>query len=109
MLRLIQAHSATAWQEQCRYLPPALFVHASALHTLGLQLRHGDRKVIAHQVEFGPLVARSWVERRLTRRKRKDQPPMPCIDRVKAKHVAEKITISLGVLAVEDKMRSIDH
>ena len=34
---------------------------------------------------------------------------MPRVDRVKAKYVTKKITISLSVLTVKYKMRSIDH
>jgi hypothetical protein len=34
---------------------------------------------------------------------------MPRVDRVKAKHVTKKTTISLSVLTVKDQMRTIDH
>ena len=109
MLRLIQPYCVATRQRQCRDQSPALIVHWAAAHALRLQLHHRDRKVITHQIELRPLIMRRGVERSLTRRQGKDQPSMPRVDRVKAKYVTKKITISLSVLTVKYKMRSIDH
>jgi hypothetical protein len=109
MLRLIQTHRPATGQRDGRDLPPALIAHGSAPHTSDVQLCHGLGQVIAHQIEFRPIVTRGGVEGGLARRQGKDQPAMPSVDRVKAKHVAKKITVGLRVLAVKNKMRSIDH
>src|SRR5882757_7088625 len=109
MLRLIQPHRSATGQRDRRDLPPALIVHGSTPHALRAQFCHGLCKVIAHQVEFRPLVASGGMECGLARWQGEDQPTMPRVHRVKAKHIAKKLAVGLRVLAVENKMRSIDH
>src|SRR5690349_19207607 len=49
------------------------------------------------------------MNRRLRRRQAEDQPPMSHIDRAKRKDVGEECAVCLGVLAVEQDVRSKNH
>src|SRR5262245_57467285 len=42
-------------------------------------------------------------------RQREDQPPATGVDRLVLKHVAEKCSVSLGVLAVDDDVSAVNH
>src|SRR5262249_62306600 len=42
-------------------------------------------------------------------RQREDQPPVTGVDRLVLQHVAEKRSVSLGVLAVDDDVSAVNH
>src|SRR5262245_30742968 len=42
-------------------------------------------------------------------RQREDQPPVTGVDRLVPQHVAEKRSVSLGVLAVDDDVSTVNH
>src|SRR5262249_48914605 len=45
----------------------------------------------------------------LSWRQREDQPPVTGVDRLVLQHVAEKRSVSLGVLAVDDDVSAVNH
>ena len=51
----------------------------------------------------------SRVHGHLAGREREDQPSLSSVDVIEAQHIAQKGAVLLGVLAVDEEMRSDDH
>ena len=110
MLRLIEADLASTGQLHLGNGSPSCFLNG---RTLNVFLREGGNfgfQVVAHEIEFvdnTTFVGR--MECGFCRRQSEDQPAMACINRLKSEDVAKEGAVSLGVLGVDDDMRSIDH
>jgi hypothetical protein len=64
--------------------------------------------ISAHQVEFMPAVV-AGMKRGLRRRQRENQPAVSRIHRPEPEHIVEKGAVSVGILAVNDHMRTEDQ
>ena len=84
---------------------------ADELHALGRQLldRRGD--VVAHEGELVPARVRSAgrVHAHLGGWQPEDQPTVACVDVPRSKDVAQELPGAVGVVRVDDGMRSDDH
>ena len=84
---------------------------ADELHALGRQLldRRGD--VVAHERELVPARVRSAGREHahLGGWQPEDQPTVACVDVPQSKNVAQELPGAVGVVRVDDGMRSDDH
>jgi hypothetical protein len=65
--------------------------------------------VIAHQEEFVEVVLVGRMHCDLGWRQREDQPSVAGVDRLVLEHITEERSISLGVLAVDDDVSTVNH
>jgi NAD(P)-dependent dehydrogenase (short-subunit alcohol dehydrogenase family) len=79
------------------------------LDPLGLEGRHGGGDVVAEQVELGPAARLGRVDGDLGRRECEDQPAAASVDRPGAEDLGQCRPGRVGVLAVEDGVRAVDH
>src|ERR1700733_12018749 len=109
MLRLIQAHLASAGKLNHGDRTPAFFVKVRTRNALGLERRDLGFHVIAHKIKLMPAIVPRGMNSQLGRRQSEDQPSMAYIDERKTKNIAQKNAIRLRILAIDDDMRAKDH
>lgn len=109
MLGLIDAELTAARQGQAGDRAPALFVDGGAGHVLSFQVGDQGVDVVAHQEELVFLVLVGRVHGDFGWRQREDQPPMTGVDLRILQHVAQECAVGLGILAVDDDVRAVNH
>src|ERR1019366_3306311 len=109
MFGLVQADSAATGQRQLRQDSPAFLFYTAELHVVALQRLHGGLQVVAHEIQFVPVVFFIGMERRLGGWQRKNQPTVSGIDWGKLEDVAEELAVGFGVFAVDDDVSAGDR
>ena len=118
MRRLIKSNFTAAGQLNCRLNSPVFFFGMRAAHAFSLQRFHECRQVVAHEVENRTQKLASamgltslvigGVNPDLCWRQGKYESTTASVDRAKAENVAEESTVGLRVIAVQEKMSTID-
>ena len=116
---LIQTELTAARQSQGCPKAPVLFLDFRGLNRLPLEPPNGRPQVVTHQIENCPeelvgcvtlnKVLASRVDRDLSGRKRKDEPPIARVDARKPKHLAKETSVDVGILAVEQEVSTGDR
>jgi len=106
--RLVQADLAAARQGEMGESPPARFGDICEGNSSVAQVAHRGVEVVAHQVQLVGCGVLAWVHRHLGWGKFEYEPPVAGVDMRISQDVTEEPTVSLGILAVDDEMRSIN-
>src|SRR5438552_506534 len=107
--RLVHAELSASRQSHFREVSPRLVVHWPASHALLFHVRHEAFEVIAHEVELLHVVFFRRVHGHLCRRQSEDEPSSANVDVRKFQHFAKKRAVRVGILAVDDGVRTDDH
>lgn len=109
VLRLV--HSKFASTGQCDHgnRPPSLIIGSRTLDLLLLESLDCHFDVIAHQKYSVRIIFLRRMDSELGRRQSENEPTIACVNVRKLQDVAEKFSIRLGILAVEDHVHSGDH
>ena len=107
MLRLVEPNPAPAWQADPRDAAPSLLAKGPGEgNTFPLQLLGRRLDVVAQEVELVIVRLLGGMQRKLTRRKREDEPAAARIDGVQSEDVAKERTVGLGIAAVDQNVRT---
>src|SRR4029453_13502438 len=109
MARFIQTEIATTRQADHRQESPSLVAHRSAFDALLGESSALCLNLVAHQIEVLLVAGPGRVASDFGGWCGEDQPPLTRINPGKAKHVAEKSAVRLGVTAVDDRVHACDH
>jgi hypothetical protein len=102
MFRLIKTDlAATGKRKFCDPAPARLF-DLRALDALLFERGHFGFQIVAHKVEFVRALPVARMNGGFCGRQAEDEPAMSRIHGFEAEDIAEKRTIGLGVIAVED-------
>jgi hypothetical protein len=106
---LIEADDTASWQPNAGERTPSLFHHGRTVNALCPKRPNFSREIFAHEIELVLVIHIRRMKSSFGWRQREDQPSMPGIDRCKAEHLAEKLPVRFGVLAVQNYMRARYH
>src|SRR5215510_14829606 len=109
MARFIQTEIATTGQADRSQQSPSLIAYRPALDALLGESSALRLHVVAHQIELLLVAGLGRVTSNFRGWCGEDQPPLTRIDPRKAKYVAEKSAIGLGVAGVDDRVHACDH
>jgi hypothetical protein len=107
---LIDGKFRAVWQpDRCQQAPALIGDLLRDFGPLAPQLGKGGADVIAHQVQLMTAVTVGWMNSKLGRGQRENEPASACIYRRHAEHVREERTDLLSVRGKHDRMHASDH
>ena len=113
MVRLVEAEfAATGHAQSGHETKTSLLDGCEELDASGSQLGHRGLDVVAHEIQLvssAPALAACGMDAQLGRWEPEDQPPITCIDIGKPENVSKERPGLLGILGVDDRVRSCDH
>jgi hypothetical protein len=109
MLRLIKVDLASTRKPYLRNGAPSFFLHFRALDALLSEGSQFSFQIVTHEIEFVGTILIGRVECGFCRRQSEDQPAMTCIDGFEPEDVAEKCTVSVGILTIDNYVSPRNH
>jgi hypothetical protein len=109
MFGLVESDVAAAGKRNLGQMSPPFFGDGVALYLSFLKLFHCALQVIAHEKQLVNVVFLRGMEGNFRGRQFEDQPTVSGIDGTQLKHIAKKLPIRLGILAVNHYMGAGEH
>src|ERR1035437_2152429 len=109
MARLVEPKVPAAGQRHMREQAPALVLYRRAGRTVLRQLLNHGLDIGTHQIELMDVVAVRRMNGDFRWGKAENKPPMPGVDAGELEEIAQKGTVWLRILAVDNRMRAGNH
>src|SRR6266542_4529817 len=109
MRRLVETDFASAGKPDLGDRTPPCFFHLGTADALLSERCRLSPQIVTHEIELVPNIRFGWMDGRLRRRQREDQPIVAGIDRGKSQDIPEEGTISRRISAVDDDVGTKDH